>query len=111
MRALKRLIARLGGVRFWLRVSAVLTLIALALIVWSVLEPTPLPVMLAMTLGQGLGTAAFAIFAVIVFKDLTRSRRVRRESLQNIGLSQVSQQIPRGSRDSLQNVALTQDES
>jgi hypothetical protein len=110
MTTLKRIIARLGGVRFWLRVSAVLTLIALALIVWSVLVPTPLPVMLAMTIGQGVGTAAFAIFGIIVFKDLSRSRRVKRESLQNIGLSQLSQEIPRLSRDSLQNIALSADE-
>lgn len=75
-------------VAFWLRLSAVLTLLALALMVWSVVQPTPLPVMLAMTVGQGLGTSAFAIFIVIVFKDLTRSRRAKRDSLQSIGLSE-----------------------
>ncbi|HEY5923825.1 MAG TPA: hypothetical protein VIV11_19220 [Kofleriaceae bacterium] len=84
----------------WLRISAVLTLIALALMVWSVIVPTPLPVMLAMTVGQGIGTAAFAIFGWVVFKDLTRKRRERRDSLQNIAAS----------RDSLQNIALTKDE-
>jgi hypothetical protein len=115
MNALKRLIARLGGVRFWLRVSAVLTLIALALIVWSVLVPTPLPVMLAMTVGQGVGTVAFAIFGVIVFKDLTRSRRARRESLQNIETARALQTIALKadelSRDSLQNIALSKDDA
>ena len=65
---------------FWLRISAVLTLIALALMVWSVLEPTPLPVMLAMTLGQALGTAAFATYGWIVFRDITRQRKERRSS-------------------------------
>jgi hypothetical protein len=109
MNALKRLIRRLGGARFWLRVSAGLTLIALALIVWSVLQPTPLPVMLAMTIGQGIGTAAFAIFGVVVFKDLTRSRRERRDSLQNIGLTDGDPR--RATRDSLQNIALSKDES
>jgi hypothetical protein len=101
-RFIRKLVLRLGGVSFWLRVSAVLTLIALALIVWSVVVPTPLPVMLAMTIGQALGTAAFAIFGFIVFKDLTRTRRARRDSLQNIGSA-------RASRDSLQNIALTKD--
>ena len=71
----------------WLRISAVLTLVALALMVWSVLVPTPLPVMLAMTVGQGIGTAAFAIFGWVVFKDLTRVRRQKRDSLQSIALS------------------------
>jgi hypothetical protein len=55
--------------------------------VWSVLEPTPLPVMLAMTVGQGLGTASLAIFGLVVLKDLTRTRRERRDSLQSFGLS------------------------
>lgn len=84
----------------WLRISAVLTLLALALMVWSVLVPTPLPVMLAMTVGQGLGTAAFAIYGWVVFKDLTRTRRARRDSMQYV-------ETP---RDSLQNIALTKDE-
>ncbi len=105
---IKKLVLRLGGVSFWLRVSAGLTLLALALMVWSVLEPTPLPVMLAMTVGQGLGTFAFAIFGIIVFKDLTRTRRARRDSLQNLGLTE---EAPRATRDSLQNIALTKDES
>ena len=53
-----------------LRVACVLTIVALALMVWSVLAPTPLPVMLAMTVGQGLGTIAFAIFVWTVVQDL-----------------------------------------
>ncbi|HEY5952064.1 MAG TPA: hypothetical protein VIV40_41490 [Kofleriaceae bacterium] len=97
-----KLPARLSSVSLWLRISAVLTLFALALMVWSVLEPTPLPVMLAMTIGQGLGTAAFGIFGFIVFKDLTRTRRAKRDSLQLIGSSER-----RAGRDSLQNIALT----
>ncbi len=43
-----------------LRISAVLTLMALALMCWSLLVPTPLPVMVAMSVAQGLGTLAFA---------------------------------------------------
>jgi hypothetical protein len=61
----------------WLRIAAVLTLIALALMVWSVLVPTPLPVMVAMTVGQGLGTAAFAIYGFVVYRDITRARKDR----------------------------------
>jgi hypothetical protein len=58
-----------------LRVSAVLTLIGLALMVWSMLVPTPLPVMLAMSVGQAVGTTAFAIYLVIVVRQLRRERR------------------------------------
>jgi hypothetical protein len=61
-----------------LRASAMLTLLALALMVWSMVQPTPLPVMLAMTVGQGLGTLAFATYGYVVIADLRRIRRARR---------------------------------
>ena len=63
-----------------LRGAAILTLLALGLMVWSMLDPTPLPVMLAMSLGQMLGTFAFALYGFAVWKDLRRIRRERRES-------------------------------
>ena len=55
-----------------LRFSAWLTLVGLALMVWSMIEPTPLPVMLAMTVGQGIGTLAFVIYVVVVVRALRR---------------------------------------
>ncbi|HWO25937.1 MAG TPA: hypothetical protein VNO30_44695 [Kofleriaceae bacterium] len=61
-----------------LRASAALTLAALALMVWSMLQPTPLPVMLAMTVGQALGTLAFALYGYVVIADVWRGRRARR---------------------------------
>jgi len=67
-----------------IRGSAVLTLLALAMMVWSMLDPTPLPVMLAMSLGQLLGTIAFALYGLAVYKDLMRIRRERRDSSQSI---------------------------
>jgi polyferredoxin len=59
----------------WLRIAVVLTLAGLALMLWSMLQPTPLPVMLAMTVGQGVGTTAFVIYAVIAIQTLRRERR------------------------------------
>jgi hypothetical protein len=67
-----------------LRISGVLTLLALALMVWSMLEPTPLPVMLAMTVGQAIGTTAFALYLFVVIRDVRRDRRARRDSMQNL---------------------------
>lgn len=63
-----------------LRWSAVLTLVALALMVWSMIQPTPLPVMLAMTAGQGLGTLAFVFYVVVVIQDFRRARREKRDA-------------------------------
>ncbi len=60
--------------------ASLLTLLALALMVWSVFQPTPMPVMLAMSLGQALGTGAFAMFGLAILIDLRRSRRVRRST-------------------------------
>ena len=55
-----------------LRIAAVLTLIGLALMAWSMLVPTPLPVMLAMTVGQAIGTAAFGLYLLVVVRELRR---------------------------------------
>jgi len=57
-----------------LRISALLTLVALVFMVWSLLQPTPMPVMLAMTVGQGLGTLAFVLFLVVIIRDVRRKR-------------------------------------
>lgn len=56
-----------------LRLAAVLTVIALALMVWSMLVPTPLPVMLAMTVGQAIGTCSLVLYLYVVIKDIRKS--------------------------------------
>ncbi|MEO8706917.1 MAG: hypothetical protein ABI867_43220 [Kofleriaceae bacterium] len=61
-----------------LRGAAVLTLFALGLMVWSMLDPTVLPVMLAMSLGQLLGTFAFLLYGIAVLRDVLRLRRERK---------------------------------
>jgi hypothetical protein len=63
-----------------LRISSVLTLVGLALMAWSMLQPTPLPVMLAMTVGQGIGCMAFGLYLFVVIHDLRRGRRDQLES-------------------------------
>lgn len=67
-----------------LRISAVLTVIGLAFMVWSLLQPTPMPVLLAMSAGQGIGMLAFAIYLYVIVVDLRRGRRARRDSMQRI---------------------------
>jgi hypothetical protein len=57
-----------------LRASAVLTLLALALMAWALIDPTVLPVMLAMTAGQGLGTSALALYVFVIVRDLRRGK-------------------------------------
>ena len=67
-----------------LRISVLLTIVGLALMVWSMLQPTPMPVILAMSLGQAAGTLAFGLYGYVVIADLRRDRRLRRESRQNL---------------------------
>jgi hypothetical protein len=74
MHALLRRIASLFTRGRWLQFSAVLTLLALALMVWSVVQPTPLPVMLAMSVGQALGTLAFVIYLGVVVYTIRGGR-------------------------------------
>jgi hypothetical protein len=61
--------------RLLLVAACVLTLIALALMVWSLFDPTVWPVMVAMSIAQGIGTLAFAIYGYVVYRDLRK--RVR----------------------------------
>jgi hypothetical protein len=60
-----------------LRAACVLTLVALALMVWSLLEPTPMPVLVAMSLGQALGTISLLMFGGVVVADLRRAHLER----------------------------------
>ncbi len=56
-----------------LRIACVLTIIGLALMCWSMLQPTWLPVMVAMSVGQLVGTTAFAIFAITIIRDVRKT--------------------------------------
>jgi hypothetical protein len=67
-----------------LRASAWLTLVALALMVWSVVQPTPLPTILAMSLGQAIGTAAFAMYLLAIVIDLRHDARERRRKIDSL---------------------------
>lgn len=57
-----------------LRLAAVCALLALGLMVWGVLDPAPIALVVAMSVGQGLGTASFALYALVVIVDLRHAR-------------------------------------
>jgi len=59
-----------------LRVSAAMTLVGLAFMLWSLVKPTAMPVVLAMSVGQLVGTLAFAMFGWVVFSELREARRI-----------------------------------
>ena len=53
--------------------ACVFGLIGLALMSWSLFDQGWIPVMAAMSVGQGIGTLSFVLFLVIVFIDLRRA--------------------------------------
>jgi hypothetical protein len=61
-----------------LRFAAILALVGLGFMVWSLLDPRPIPIMAAMSVGQGLGTVSFVIFLVVVLQDAWRANRKRK---------------------------------
>lgn len=68
-----------------LRISALLTILGLVFMVWSLLQPTPLPVILAMSVGQLIGSAAFALYGYVILADVRRQRaRKQRESRESL---------------------------
>ena len=61
-----------------LRFACVMALVALAMMVWSLFHPHPVPVIAAMSVGQVLGTVSFAIFLWVVAADLRAKLRLAR---------------------------------
>lgn len=56
-----------------LRAASLLTLAALGLMSWSLFDPRPVPVMVAMSAGQALGTLSLLLFLAVVALDLRRA--------------------------------------
>ena len=75
VRLLRRV--RLNAMRL-LRIAAILALVGLGLIVWSLLDPRPIPIMVAMSVAQGIGTLSFVIFLVVLLEDAWRANRKRK---------------------------------
>jgi hypothetical protein len=66
-----------------MRLACYLALVALGLIAWSLVDPAPLPVIGAMTVGQAIGTASFAFFLFAILADLRPALlRVQARALQ-----------------------------
>jgi hypothetical protein len=50
--------------------ASLLALAALCLMVWSLFDPRPIPVILAMSVGQVLGTLSLLAFLAVVLADV-----------------------------------------
>jgi hypothetical protein len=63
-----------ASIRGLIRVACWLSLIGLGIMTYSILSPRPLPVILAMSVGQVIGGAGFACYIVAVVLDAARER-------------------------------------
>lgn len=59
------------------RIACYLGLVALPMMVWSLFDPRVWPVMLALSVGQVIGTLSFALFLFVVARDLDILGRIR----------------------------------
>lgn len=64
-----------------LRVAAVLALIGLAFVAWSIVDPRPAPILLGLSVGQGFGILSFLLFALVVAADLGLKRHIKHEGV------------------------------
>jgi hypothetical protein len=73
---LSKAVRRVGTQRL-VTASCVLGLVAMALMCWSVLDPTPVPVLFAMSVGQAVGTLSLFCYLGAVFVEAWKARRAR----------------------------------
>lgn len=59
-----------------LRIACILALVALPLMVWSIFDPRVWPVLIALSVGQVIGTLSFVLFLFVVARDLNVKKKV-----------------------------------
>lgn len=62
------------------KLLCVACVLALPLIVWSLFDPTVWPVLVALSVGQALGTLSFLLFLIAVARDLQLKQRLARKA-------------------------------
>lgn len=67
-----------------LRVAAGAGLVSLALMIWGVLDPRPISLVVAMSVGQAFGTLAFLAYLVVVLSDLRRARVIAKRDATHV---------------------------
>ncbi|HXX70583.1 MAG TPA: hypothetical protein VEK07_25595 [Polyangiaceae bacterium] len=60
--------------------ACICALVALGLMTWQLFDPRVVPVIVAMSIGQVLGTASFAAYVLVIIADFRAHRRAERDS-------------------------------
>ncbi len=61
------------------RAACWLALLALPMMVWSIFDPRVWPVLVALSIGQVVGTASFLLFLLVVARDLELWQRLAKK--------------------------------
>lgn len=64
----------------WLCIACGLAMVGLAFMMWSLADPRAQPVLVALSVGQGIGTLSLAIYVRVVIRDY-REQRARAAAL------------------------------
>ena len=57
-----------------LRIACALAVVGLLLMMWSLFDPHAQPVLLALSLGQLVGTTSFVLYLCVILRDYRASR-------------------------------------
>ena len=63
------------GAMEWLRIACGLAVVGLALMMWSLLDPRAQPVLIALSLGQAVGTLSLAIYLSVIVRERRDRKR------------------------------------
>ncbi len=66
----------------WLRFACVLAIVGLGLMMWSLFDPRAQPVLVALSLGQAIGTLSLALYLRVVLQHY-RAGRARAGQLEH----------------------------
>ena len=89
--------------------ACILTLVALALMLWSLFVPTVWPIMVAMSVAQGFGTLAFGMYGYVVFRDMRR-RMINKPKTDFLGLTKELQELDPIARPSQQTIEVKKED-
>lgn len=90
--------------------ACIMTLVALALMIWSLFVPTVWPIMVAMSVAQGFGTLAFAMYGYVVFRDMRR-RMISKPKSDFLGLTKELQELDPIARPSQQTIPVKEEKA
>jgi hypothetical protein len=58
----------------WLRIACALSVLGLMLMMWSLLDPRAPPVLIALSVGQGIGTLSMVLYLHVILREYRASK-------------------------------------